>query len=613
MPVISGPEELTAFRSRWDGKRMLTLLEQHNGRLRVDWAVGVGKSHNIDRLMEEAVSSRRYDLVIALFPTRQIINERKWVKNPPDNITIVNLKPRPSHECGGDMNQRWTVFEKNGLGALGRVKLCGHCLLRHGCFWPSQFGKSLKGSQVVIGTQAHLELSPYFLDQLAQWSEAEKVLVILDEANFIMGPFQRRIEREKLQIFVDVLEKLSSRLQGKSHSRWHYLSSLLLDAPTGDLRTYDWRMPWVDQAWSLAVQSYGYVAHGDSFSFLAFDLVNFSRSPLESRERNPSGDVLFAAVPSIKMDFIIYSGTANQTFSEYRLGKGFANPFGEYRFQHPETTWFNIASRLGARKYFKKNSDQILDFFAGLVARRLKEGKRPLLIAKKCFCAFCAQEMEKRLRNMGVDVHIAINGWRPDLLKDAMVVPVINFGMVGTNLFEEFDCAYCLTGFYVPEEAINSILQDQLGSDMNLPLKISIEGRPCRRRAGVLNPKDRIYDIHSLAQHALNHLEMNTVLQSTGRVRPYTKPREVILFQCAAHPDLEYTKEFNSIGEAREYFDIPSKRSARTAELRTQIQDARAMGMKQQEAAEHVGAGLRTVQRYWKNQNPPLTLIKNSL
>jgi len=66
MTVISGPEELAAFRQHWDGKRMLELLTQHNGRLRVDWAVGVGKSHNIDLTIEEAVISERYDLVWAL-------------------------------------------------------------------------------------------------------------------------------------------------------------------------------------------------------------------------------------------------------------------------------------------------------------------------------------------------------------------------------------------------------------------------------------------------------------------------------------------------------------------------------------------------------------------
>jgi hypothetical protein len=498
------------------------------------------------------------------------------------------------------MNRRWQVFEKNGLGALGRVELCGHCLLRPDCFWPVQFGKSLKGTQVIFGAQAHLERSPYFLDQLAQWSETEKVLVILDEANFIMRPFQRRIEREQLQVFVGVLDRLNPRRWRKGHARWEYLCGLLLEAPTNDLRSHGWQMPWLYRDWSLSVQSCGYKIHGDSFKFLAFDLVHFSRSPLESRERAANGDILFAAVPSVSMDFIIYSGTAHQQFSEYRLGTEFASPFETYTFIHPKTSWFNIASRLGAKRYFQKNSPQIFDFFAGLVARRLQEGKRPLLIAKKCFCAFCAGQMEKRLQDLGVKARVSINGWQPELLSNAHVVPLIHYGMIGTNLFQDFDCAYCLTGYYVNEKAINDILQDRLGSDMKIPLRISIEGRPCRRRAGVLNLKDRIYNLHTLAQNALDHQEMDTVLQAVGRVRPYTKPREIITFQCAGHPELEYTKEFNNIGDARHHFGIPDRRSAQTTATLSMIQEARAKGMKQQEAAEHLSVGLRTVQRYWR-------------
>jgi len=612
MPVISGPDELAAFRSHWNGKRILVLLVYYNGWLHVVLPVGVGKSHNIDDVTEEAIVSEKYDLVIALFPTRQVIDERKWVKNPPEGVHIVNIKPRPKNNCGADRNHHWNVFEKNGLGALGRIELCGHCLHQPECPWPTQYGKSLEGARVIFGTQAHLERSPNFLDQLKLWSKAERVLVILDEANFIMKPFQRRIKREQLLIFVDVLNKLNPKRWPESHKKWKYLCELLLIAPTEDLRSYDWKMPNINHKWSIAIQSFGYSFHGDLFNFLAFDLVNFCRSPLESRERAANGDILFAAIPDISVDFIIYSGTAHQKFSEYRLGREFASPFEGYSFKHPETTWFNIASRLGMKKYFKANSPQILDFFAGLVARRIKEGRRPLLIAKECFCVFCAQEMEKRLKELGVETSIIINGWQEDMLRNENVIPLIHYGMIGTNLFEEFDCAYCLSGYFITDEAINGILQDLLGSDMSIPLQISNEGRPLRRKAGVLNQQDRIYDLHTLAQLALDHLEMGTVLQAAGRVRPYTKPREVITFQCAEHPDFEYTKEFTSIGEARNYFNVLDRRSAQAAEICAQVQKAKNEGLKQREAASQLGVSMRTIKRYW-NQKVPPTLIKNIL
>ena len=305
--VISGPEQLAAFRVHWDGKRMLDLLRQHNGRLRVDWAVGVGKSYNIDLTIEEAILSKQYDLVIALFPTRQIIEERRWVANPPKGIKLVNLQPRQGCRCGADMNRRWQVFEKNGLGALGRVELCGHCLLRPGCPWPRQFGKALKGCQVIFGAQAHLERFPYFLEQLAQWSEAERVLVILDEANFIMKPFQHRIDREQLRVFTEVLDKMNPKNFRKSHARWRYLCGLLLEAQTSDLRSHDWRFPKVVHDWSLAVQTRGYGMHGDAFFFLPLTWFISAALPLN---RGSGHQTVTSSLPLCRAFPWILSSTA---------------------------------------------------------------------------------------------------------------------------------------------------------------------------------------------------------------------------------------------------------------------------------------------------------------
>jgi hypothetical protein len=606
MKIISGNEELSAFRNHWDGEKMLALLRQHNGRVLVNWALGSGKSFNIDQVIQAAISTEQYDLVIALFPTRLIIDERQWVKTPPKDIPVVNLVPRNKSNCGTDMDARWEVFEINGLGALGRIELCGRCLREPECAWPRQFGKSLKGTRVIFGTQSNLERNPDFLDQLAKWAGAEKVLVILDEADFIMKSFQRKVNLNELRMFVDVLKNLNTKRWAKPHKKWTYLCELLLSARTEDLCSSDWRMPKFNREWSIAIQTCGYNLHGDSFHFLAFDLMNFCKSAPESRERAGNEDILYASVPGVSHDFIIYSGTAHQKFAEYRLGKEFANPFQDYSFSHPKTTWFNIASRMGMRIYFLKNSSQILDFFANLVARRLLEGKRPLLIAKKCFRDICAREMDKRLHAMGFQAKVATNGWEAGLLKNPNIVPLIHYGMIGTNLFEDFDCAYCLTGFYVKEDAVNGILQDVLSSDIQVPLKITTESRPNRRRAGVLNPSDRFYDVHQLAQHALDHLEMGTVLQTVGRVRPYTKPREVITFQCSEHPGIEYTEEFNGIQGARKYFEIPSKRAAQKKDVYNRVQDAKSKGLKQREAAGQIGVSVRTIKRYWV---PPTLLI----
>jgi hypothetical protein len=117
-----------------------------------------------------------------------------------------------------------------------------------------------------------------------------------------------------------------------------------------------------------------------------------------------------------------------------------------------------------------------------------------------------------------------------------------------------------------------------------------------------LNQEDRIYDLHKLSQWALDLQEMDTVLQAVGRVRPYTKPREIITFQCAGHPDFEYSREFTSIGEARHHFGIIGRRSAQTAQLCSLVQDAKTKRMKQQEAASQLGVSTRTIKRYWNRK-----------
>ncbi|MFH2064728.1 MAG: hypothetical protein ABIK15_05995 [Pseudomonadota bacterium] len=304
--------------------------------------------------------------------------------------------------------------------------------------------------------------------------------------------------------------------------------------------------------------------------------------------------------PIINDDFIIYSGTASPEFLKFRLGQDLYAPFINYKFSHPGTCWYNIPSRLGTRLYFKKNSPQIFDFFAQLIARRINAGKKILLIAKKMFIDYCKNEMQQKLCALGLhNVRVVDTGEEIDI-SDINIIPIINYGMIGINTFESYDCAYCLTGYYVNEDIINTILQDIVASDMYIPINIKTVGVPRRRKAEVLNYRDRVYDINYLAQMALDQMEMDTVIQAVGRVRPYTKPREIITFQCAGHPQLEYTEEFNSIAEARQFFDILSCRKLNQSDNRAKIQLGMREGLTQAETAAKLDLSIRTVKRYWR-------------
>lgn len=384
------------------------------------------------------------------------------------------------------------------------------------------------------------------------------------------------------------------------HRLWLNYMRRLLNADQEDLRSRDWTIPPLDPRWSLQIQERGYEICGDGFWFIAFELKHFGLSKRQSRAWDQDGNLLFAAVPFIDSDLVVYSGTVDQDFAMYRMGTKLAAPFKDYVFTNPGTRWYNIASRIGMKKYFICHSPQILDFFTALIAMRLKEGKRPLLISKKDFRTTCARRIEKGLQELGIDsVKVITSHWEQVDLMDPKVIPLINYGVVGINAFQNFDAVYCLNGYYVNEQIVNSILQDILAPEFEIPIQIGTRGTPLRRWADILNPGKQFRGIRQLVPLALRQQEMDIVLQAVGRVRPYTSPREVITFQCDSHPHLEYTEEFTSLEEAREYFGISKHRDQQKNRNEVRVKEARQRGLTQRQTVEELGLGLRTVKRYW--------------
>src|SRR5262249_9865638 len=157
----------------------------------------------------------------------------------------------------------------------------------------------------------------------------------------------------------------------------------------------------------------------------------------------------------------------------------------------------------------------------------------------------CAAGLARRLADLGLpQVRLVTGDWDRVDLDAPFVVPLISYGAIGTNCFEGFSGAYCLTGFYVSEEALDTVLQDVLASDGHIPVRRTTGGRRGRGKGGVLRRAHRLYDVHHLAQLALDQQEMDVVLQAVGRVRPYTEAREILTFQLGAHPLGAYDREF---------------------------------------------------------------------
>jgi hypothetical protein len=598
LPLPNHEAELLALRSKLDGDALLNRLDALAGKLLVSAPIGGGKSYAVDSVIRAAVG--RYSLTVALSPTREVQGEREMVRQPPGGHKVVVLRPRPSADCGKERDRRWRIYEKNALSLLGRAELCGGCNRVKTCFWPGQYSmKNMKGARVVFGTQSHLERSPFFLSQMQQATCAEgRVLVILDESRCVMARARRSIQRRHIEMYIDALSTLG-RVRGWRHHNLIYQSTLLLAANTSDLRSTDWEVGRPSSSkWELAAQCAGVDKFGDEFRDIAHDFHLFAQSPLTSRERGDDGSVIFAVTPFLGFDTLILSGTSNPEFIAHRLGMELPHPFSSARIIHPGTDWTNIASRIGMRKFFPSNFPQICDFFASLIAKRLSEGKRPLIIVKKRFRDLTLREMQKRLREIGCDDARVVDGYDKDVdLGAPGVVPVVTFGSIGTNRFADFTAAYCLSGFYASPRDVEDLLQEVRASDYRIAVDLRSEGFPPRRIAGAANAADRIYDVHRIADLARRELEDDVVLQAIGRVRLFTKPREIVTIQCAEFQDV--TREFTSLAETRRFFGLSSRRESKRDATALAVAAAREDGITKKEAARRIGVSPRTVRRHW--------------
>jgi hypothetical protein len=296
MKSIRAPQELTTFRQQNSGSKIMDLLQEHGGRLLIEWQIGVGKSFNIDDTISQAIHNSIYDLIIVLAPTRRIINERRWVSSPPSDVAVKNLLPRPSKLCS-ELDEPWSSYESHNLGSLARKELCGNCLNKDDCTWLGQFGKGLAGAQVIFATQTHLERSPYFISQLKRWTGFERTLTILDEANFTIKTSVRTVSRVQLGFLQESLIILSRQSEYPPWvEKWSTYLNILLKAGPYDLECGDWTAPSLSTKATLKLQKLGHDLWGSHYSFIGYELQLLGFSFPSSREIDDQRNLCFSIV-----------------------------------------------------------------------------------------------------------------------------------------------------------------------------------------------------------------------------------------------------------------------------------------------------------------------------
>jgi len=292
----------------------MQLLAQALGRLLIQLAVGVGKTTWMLRIIAHVLGGDEHDLVIVLFPRWDILWE--FEQRLPTDLQAITLEPRPRDRCGG-LNDRWLEYERTYCGFLGRHELCGNCPRRRGCPWPKQYGKRLRQARLILTTQQHLIQNPHFIRKLTKDTQANRPLLLLDESDFLLKNIERTISPRDLERFLEAIRQMRgmSDRRHRMNNDWQESVQLLQDARTIDLQAGNWRFPWVDPKWALAIQQVGRSIYGAGFRFLGFDLTHFSHSDRIGRQRQDDGAIRFATVPDLESHLVTSARRARMFYT----------------------------------------------------------------------------------------------------------------------------------------------------------------------------------------------------------------------------------------------------------------------------------------------------------
>ncbi len=602
--VIASEAALAAFRAGLTGPRFFEDLDWGAGRLLAQLPVGVGKSVWLAEAARFArTTARPNSLVLITAPRRDILAE---TRDRLADLEPVLLTGRPRRRCG-ELDPEWAQLERAGCAALARDTLCRRCPERKDCGWRRRM-RLLPGARLVLTAQQQLRVNPNFVEQLRSFTGTPRVLSLIDESDMVCQPFARRIAREDIARLDEVIASIDPDVTDKfdGANEWSERLPLLLRANTDDLRSGDWTLPRPPKDWALAAQRLGRERFGMAFRYAGYDLRLFTKSDPVSRGQEDAGALAFAATPDLGDEFAVFTGSIATGLVRHRLdpdrvGLPLHAPFEGLRFVHPGTTWVNINDRSGAASWFPKNAERVLEFFARLVARNVRCGKRTLLVCRKKFRGLCRKLLAEKLNALGVGpVEVITGRWDSYDLTDPKKLPLITFGVSGINRFEEFDCVCCLTGYYVSPAAVEQLVNDLEAPVNHVAVQLGFTGNPARRTVTVSEPMYLNSVVPELARRALAQREADLVVQAVGRVRPFTRPREVVTFYSGELPGVVYDQEFTSLREAREHFGIETAREERVATRTARARQLRDSGATRDEIAVELCVSRATVGRYLK-------------
>jgi hypothetical protein len=607
MSLISTLEELTQVRTLdLGGSALLKIILAVLGSILLRLPVGVGKSTAVDNLVKFILKlERSFDLIIICAPTHRILGERAIINDPDYQAVTQLLRGRPHAECGEGRNKEWQRYEKSASTTLGKKLICGRCERRPQCPWPDQFSRIDKRTKVVLLPQSYLQIDPGIMLRIIRMTGAKNPLIILDEINFAQEPFRRRIKVGALRNFIEVLKRYVDQNPEKaSLSDYLFQLQLLVNAPTSDLRSSGWKFPMLDADVAAEMQEFGLRIYGDGFYFPGYDLTALSMQHPGYRQKISQEEIEFRCLPKLDKQgkLLVLSGTASKLLLEHRLGVKFTELFADYQFRHEGSRFYNINIGNGLATYHKDHLPRLVDFAVQFLIRKMRQNQSMAIVTKKRFIADTIDLLNQALdaawlKNVRA---VPLEEWYEG--GETLLIPVLHYGgAIGFNDLEHIESIVCLAGYYMRTEELNRMVNEVCSDDVHVSYRIETRTNPLRRVAvSTARPEDRSAYLDQLAQEVLQQEEMGTVIQAIGRVRPFTTPREVVTCQCGESPLMSYDKEFKSLEEAREYFDLQTAKTRMTRKTWVRVQWLKRQGCTQRHVAEKLRVHLRTATTYWR-------------
>lgn len=565
---------------------------------------GVGKSTAIDDLLGAAETYDRFDLVVYLTATNAILDERRIIRgDSPAPVPWLRLLPRPKTRCGS-RDADWTKLERTGCSTYAKATLCRTCPERTAkppCTWPRRLAGA-KAVRLVFATEQQLVLNPSLLLQLRAITGAERTLVIVDEAKLLDAAFSMRISLAELHAFAEAIRACCRTVPALRKSAGIWLESLAtLQAATDEaVRDPGWRFPAALHRFAYWIQREGLRRTVPGFRYVGYALTHFAYSRLDERWKDEASSLHFTARPYMGNRVLVAAAHIKSEYITDRLGldRPAYSPFSGTRFRHSGTTLYNLKSRLGAARYFKRNMPQILDFFAMLIQRNVLDGRSTLLVSKQRFEVDCAIYLAARLRGWGLEVEFPLGLTSKPAHPDPAMVPIVHYGAIGVNTYEDYECLYALNSYYVRDDIVAGHLHENDPTVWRQALNIRADHER-NRQVFVTDAAHAHRGIEELANVHLHRLEVDPVLQVAGRVRFFTRPREVILFHMAdLTPDLGVVRELRSLEEARAALGVPRATLADRERIVNRLTELLDQGRSVRSAAADVGLDKETARRW---------------